>query len=131
MAIPIDHGAVVDGIRRLPTEYLECRTIGHSWGIEYMGPVGLSKDDDLIARAGAHDHRPDGVRLLHCIRCGMERIDLCIVGYGATSYSYRLIGRQYRYPDDYRLNGTRALRDVVQETLFDRYKNGRRTKGRK
>lgn len=129
MAIPIDEGAVRDGIKRLPTEFLECRTLGHSWGIEYMGPVGKSKDDDLISRAGAHDAKPDGVRLLFCIRCAMERVDLCVVGYGQMSYSYRLVGRQYRYPDGYRLVGTRSHREVVQHTLFDRYKNGRRTKG--
>lgn len=131
MAIPIDEGAVRDGITRLPTEFLECRTLGHSWGIEYMGPVAKSKDDDLIARARAHDSSPDGVRLLFCMRCAMERVDLCMVGYGMMAYSYRLVGRQYRYPDGYRLVGTRSHRDIVHQTLFDRYKNGRRTKGRR
>jgi hypothetical protein len=131
MATPIDEGAVVDSIRRLPTDYLECRIIGHQWEIRYMGPVAGTKDEDLIGRADAHDTKPDGVRLLGCMRCEMERVDLCIVGYGFPTYSYRLVGRQYRVPDNYHIQGGRGYRDLMHTTLFDRYRTGRRTKGKR
>lgn len=128
---PIDEGAVIDGIDRLPTNYLECRILGHQWDVVFMGPVSLSKDEDLIDRARAHSADPDGARVLVCIRCETERVDLCVVGYGMASYSYRLVGRQYRAAEGYHVQGSRSYRDVMQHTLFDRYRSGRRTKGKR
>lgn len=107
-------------IHELPLAFLQCRTIGHAWKPVYVGPVGASRDEDLMARAGRHRFRPDAVRILQCSRCYTERIDLCVVGYGRKEYAYRLVGRQYRYPNDYRVPGVQNHRELLHQELFSR-----------
>jgi len=119
-------------IAELPTAFLECRTLGHAWHIVYMGPTAASKDDDLIGRARNHKFNPDGARILQCTRCYTQRIDLCLVGYGRKEYAYRLIGRQYRYPDNYRIEGgVQNHRELLHHELFDRAVGGQVKKGRR
>lgn len=107
-------------IAELPDVFLECRTIGHAWKIVYMGPTAASSDDDLIGRARAHRFNPDGARILQCSRCKTERIDLCLVGYGRKEYVYRLVGRQYRYPNNYKVPGAQNHRALLHQELFGR-----------
>lgn len=65
-----------------PTEYLRCRTFGHSW--EEFVPVGKRKQE--------HGFRFS----MLCVSCGMERHDILDV-------NGRLNGRQYVQPDGYKL----------------------------
>lgn len=111
--------AVAARIAALRTAYLECRTLGHSWRITFIGPIGRG-DADLQNRARRSIFDPDGARVLRCTRCRTERIDLCIVGYGRQTYSYMLTGRSYRYPDEYAVEGAMAHRDLLQHELFHR-----------
>jgi hypothetical protein len=111
---------ITTGIHKLNREYLECRTIGHAWMPSYVGPVAKSNDQDLKSRALHHPWHPDAVRVLICQRCHTERIDLCVVGYGRDTYSYRMVSRQYRYQDGYKVEGAHNHRELLHEELFRR-----------
>jgi len=106
-------------IEKLKGSYLECRTLGHAWKIQYMGPVTRS-DMELASRARHHPWNPDGARILRCTRCRTERVDLCLVGYGRRAYGYRLVARYYRYADDYKVEGANNHREMLHEELFRR-----------
>jgi hypothetical protein len=113
---------VIDVARRLTNydaAYLECRTIGHAWMVSFVGPVSRA-DTDVRERARRHSWSPDAARILACQRCLTQRIDLCVVGYGRDSYSYRMVSRQYRYRDNYKVEGAHGNRDLLHEELFRR-----------
>jgi hypothetical protein len=120
MATKSKYPDLVVGIHAMSTVFLECRTIGHAWKIVYMGSTAASLDEDLTHRASTHPLKPDGARVLECSRCYTERIDLCVVGYGRKEYAYRLVGRQYRYPDHYKVRGAHQHRELLHEELFAR-----------
>jgi hypothetical protein len=109
--------------KRLPVLFLECRTIGHAWTLGYIGPVA-GADPELATRARRHPWHPDAARILVCLRCQTERVDLCVYGYGRGSYAYRVVSRSYRYPDAYALEGVHGSRDFLHEELFRRARKG-------
>lgn len=106
----------------IPDTFLECRTIGHAWKIRFLGPITRA-DEDLARRARANGMGPDGARVLRCVRCKTERVDLCIIGFRRGTYAYRLVGRSYRHPDTYHLD-LELTRDDLQAELFRRSMEG-------
>lgn len=115
---------IIEVARRLTNydeAFLECRTIGHAWLVTFVGPIARA-DSDLKDRARRHPWRPDAARVLTCQRCKTERIDLCVVGYGRSEYAYRMVSRQYRYDDNYKVEGANDHRGLLHEELFRRNK---------
>ena len=106
-------------VHNLKGKFLECRTIGHAWKLNYIGPAGRA-DEELQGRARNHPQRPDGARVLGCTRCRTQRVDLAWIGYGRNEYEYRLVARYYRYPDNYKIEGVQGHRDLLQRELFTR-----------
>ena len=123
--VPTDYEAeehdVAVRLRQYDAAYLQCRTIGHAWMVSFIGPILKANDLDLRDRARRHPWHPDGARVLECTRCLTERIDLCMVGYGRDSYSYRMVSRQYRYREDYKVEKANDHRSLIHEELFRRF----------
>ena len=115
----VDARLVAGRLRDARTAFLECRTIGHSWRLRFIGPVGKA-DGDIQDRARRSVFTPDAARVLRCSRCRTERVDLCVVGYGRKAYSYFLTSRSYRYPDGYAIEGAADHRDLIHLALFER-----------
>lgn len=93
-------------IEDLPTNYLTCRTFGHSW--EEFIPVGMRKPQI-------------GFRFsLLCVSCGCERHDL-------MNQRGEVVQREYRYPDAYEVS-FRAARDEYRIQL-NRRKRKRARRG--
>lgn len=83
-------------------EYLECRTIRHSWSIEHLGVAG----DMLEAADIPHGYRGAMLRILECNRCGMARHDF-LTGVSRRPVSlggldaFVIFARRYRAPTGY------------------------------
>lgn len=111
---------VVRAIERLNEQYLECRTIGHQWALNMIGPTTrLSAGVQDMARSTKY--RVDGARVMVCARCGTARIDL--VQYEWNQTVPYIVARRYEYPDEYHVRGSGAplYRGVIQAELFRRH----------
>jgi hypothetical protein len=111
---------IVSAIEELNESFLECRTIGHQWSLDSIGPtIRMSAAVQDIARA-TH-HRVDGARIMVCLRCGTLRIDL--VQYVWNQTVPYIVARRYQYPTEYRIKGSSEplYRGVIQAELFRRH----------
>lgn len=112
-------------IERLPTTFLECRTLGHAWTIRWWGSIEELPDKLVpdIVRA----FRWSRVRVSICQRCETIRDEF----YPREDdlfkpETFRAQQRRYRYPDFYMLKGVgeRPVRSLFTQVAYDRWKVG-------
>lgn len=112
-------------IGKLPTTFLECRTLGHAWSIRWWGSIEELPDDLVpeIVRA----FRWSRVRVSLCQRCETIRDEFYPQEDDLMAPdSFRTQQRRYRYPEQYVLQGVgeRPTRSLFTKTAYDRWKVG-------
>jgi len=111
---------IVRAIEQLIEQYLECRTIGHQWALDMIGPT-TKLPSGVQDMARSTKYRVDGARIMVCARCATARIDL--VQYEWNQTAPYIVARRYEYPDEYHVKGSGAplYRHVIQAELFRRH----------
>lgn len=113
---------------KLPTPYLECRSLGHAWSIRWWGSIEELPEDLVpeIVRA----FRWSRVRVSTCQRCGTIRDEFFPVAgdtFGTDEIdTYRTEYRRYRYANDYQLKGIGETpsRSLFTRVAYERWKIG-------
>lgn len=82
-------------VRRLPNEYVGCRTMRHAWEQEFFGLLR----DAPVPRPEATPFRTSYVRVLGCGRCGTRRVDFFGPYHAGLWERFRT---RYIYPEGYR-----------------------------
>lgn len=104
---------------KLPTAYLECRSLGHAWSIRWWGSIDELPEDLVppIARA----FRWLRVRVSICLRCETVRDEFFpvpdIIRPDHEIDPFRCEYRRYRYANDYQLKG---VGEAPPRSLFNR-----------
>lgn len=114
-------------IDALPTNYLECRTLGHAWRIRWWGSVDELPEELVppVARA----FRWSRVRVSFCQRCHTIRDEFFPVADGriiGTEDSHQAQYRRYRYATGYQLIGVgnSPARRLFTQEAYERWKLG-------
>lgn len=118
-------GDVIEKADALPTEYLECRTIGHAWSVRWWGNI-KELPDNLVPEV-VRSFRWDLVRVSTCLRCSSIRDEFFPKASRATdSYQrFQCQYRRYRYPTGYQVSGNgRPDRRVFSKVAFERWTSG-------
>ena len=99
---------ILDGelvVSRMPMAFLQCRTLGHAWNIEWWGPAKLLAEIGLEIPPMVNSFRWTMVRVSHCLRCATERDEFYPAGTIDPYDMWRVQQRRYRYTDGYQLRG--------------------------
>lgn len=113
-----DDEEVIANIHELPEKFLECRTIGHTWKLTYLGPLH-GAPADARERARRSMYSPDGVRITRCGRCRTDRQDFFLYRFGKGLPMF--LTRSYAYPDTYQVPGSGNYRANILGELFARH----------
>lgn len=112
-------------IQGLPTNYLECRTLGHAWSIRWWGSLD-ELPIELIPEV-ARVFRWERVRVSVCSRCDTIRDEFYPkLDDREDPDSYRTQQRRYRYGSEYQLKGVGEppSRALFTRTAYARWKKG-------
>lgn len=118
-------GTTIEQADRLPTSYLECRTIGHAWSIRWWGTI--NELPDALVPDVVRAFRWDLVRVATCLRCQTIRDEFFPKATRASDsfHRYQCQYRRYRYADGYQVPGNgRPDRRVFSKVAFERWMTG-------
>jgi hypothetical protein len=99
-------------LRTLDDTYLTCRSLKHAWEVWSFRKLDPEDEDRWGARIRAKHHGTPIKRVLTCLRCGTERIDMFVRRTPSqrdmgTYLPFERVSSFYRYPDGYVLEGDR------------------------
>lgn len=92
-------------VSTMPLAYLQCRTLGHAWNIEWWGPVDQLAEIDVEVPPMVRTFRWSMVRISKCLRCFTERDEFYPRGTIDPYEVWRVQQRRYRYAEGYQLRG--------------------------
>lgn len=112
-----------EAIDSLPTNFVECRSIGHAWSIRWWGNV-RELADELIPEV-VRAFRFDLVRVSRCLRCTTVRDEFMPKGSDFSAARFQTQYRRYRYPDGYSIKDHGYIRRAqFSRTAYERWKVG-------
>ncbi len=112
--------AAQEVISTMSREYLQCRTLGHAWNIDWWGPARLIPGD-IPPVVSAFNW--EMVRVATCLRCGSGRDEFYPGGTQDPWEVWRVQYRRYRYSPGYQLKGMPSDRRWFTESAYTRWQS--------
>lgn len=120
----------LNSLAGMPDEYLQCRTMQHSWVEEEKFTVIDSGRE--VTRRPRGGEQVFAERRLHCTRCGMVRSDAYRITSSSGHTALHKIASSYFPPDGYWVKGAGRLgKDLVLGAKFERDIEGTATTRRR
>lgn len=103
--------------RRRKVPYPYCRSMGHSWAVDYFGKASASPEPLPESRVYRHWWL---VRTARCPNCNTKRIDYFVdrIGGQRVRDPFQVLHRRYVYPEGYRVVGDMVSRSEASRALF-------------